>query len=177
VNTAFDEFLAVVSELIDAAKRHSDALAAEAFYGGATSTAYYALFHRVIDYVANLVFGHLPVQRQISFKYFIGYGTFKGLRDELAEQYREADYAGFHDRQSILSGLIELCADLHRLQDSREIADFDPRIEDQRSTAEEVLRSSSEELQACKAMPKGLKYLFAKSFLWYFKLKQKAKNL
>jgi uncharacterized protein (UPF0332 family) len=176
VNTAFDEFLAVASELIEAAQRQSDSAAAEAFYRRSISTAYYALFHRLTDDVATLVIGYLPAQRQIAFKRSIRHGTFKGLRDELADQYREADHAGFHDRQSVLSGLMELCADLLQLQNSREMADYDPRIEDPRTTAEEALRSSREALQAWKGMPEDAKALFAQSLLWHFNLNQKGKS-
>jgi uncharacterized protein (UPF0332 family) len=54
MNTAFDEFLAVASELIEAAQRQSDLVAAGAFYRRAISTAYYALFHRITDDVATI---------------------------------------------------------------------------------------------------------------------------
>jgi hypothetical protein len=176
VNTAFDEFLAVASELCEAAERQSEESAAEAFYRRAISTAYYALFHRLTNDVAGVVVGHLPPHRQTVFKRSIPHGTFKGLRKDLAEQSSEAKHAGLHDRQSVLSELMRLCADLLQLQDFRETADYAPHIDDPRTTADQSLRSASVALEAWEAMSDSTKSLFAQSLLWHLKLNQKGKN-
>lgn len=173
---AFDEFLAVASELIEAAERQYAAPSAEAFYRRAISTAYYALFHPLTDDVASVVVGHLPPQRQTAFKRSIPHGAFKALRKDLADQYQEASHAGFQDRQSALSELMSLCAGLLQLQDFRETAEYAPRIEDPRTTADQALRSASMALQMWAAMPNSAKALFAQTWLWSLKLNQKVKN-
>jgi hypothetical protein len=68
-----------------------------------------------------------------------------------------------------------LCADLLQLQDSRESADYAPRLDDPRTTAEEALRSSSLALQTWAAMPDSTKALFAQSLLWHLELNQRVR--
>ncbi len=175
MSAAFDEFLAVASALIEVAEKQRDPAAAEAFYRRSISTAYYALFHRLTDDVACLVVGHLEAHRQTAFRRSIGHRAFKGLRKELADQHQQADQAGLLDRQGVLAELMALCADLLQLQDSRESADYAPRLDDPRTTAEEALRSSSLALQTWAAMPDSTKALFAQSLLWHLELNQRVR--
>jgi len=175
VSPAFDEFLTVASALLTAADNQTDPAIAEAFYRRSISTAYYALFHRLTEDVSQLVIGQLEAHRQTAFRRSIGHRAFKGLRKELAEQHQQADQAGLPDRQRVLADLMELCADLLQLQESRESADYAPQLDAPRATAEEALLSSELALQTWLALPESAKALFAQSLLWHLELNQRSK--
>jgi hypothetical protein len=175
VSPAFDEFLDVANSLLEVAENQADPMAAEAFYCCSISTAYYALFHRLTEDVAGLVVGQLGVHRQTAFRRSIAHRAFKGLRKDLADQQQQAEQAGLPDRQCVLAELMELCADLLQLQESRESADYAPHLDAPRATAEEALLSSEVALQTWAALSESTKALFAQSLLWHLALNQRSK--
>ncbi len=168
----FAGFLSVASALIAEAQKQSDLLAAEAFYRRAISTSYYALYHRLTEDSACLLFGRLEEHRQTAFRRSIGHRDFKGLRKDLVDQRQQADRACLPERKQVLEGLLVLCADLIQLQESRELADYAPAIADPRTTAEESLLSAQVGLQNWETMPESAQRLLAQSLLWHLKFSQ-----